>query len=147
MDYGGRKMNISRDLALTIIRYLINNPDFYFPFIIKCKEPGKNNYFEISINKIGLNKILSSKELNEFILIENLQNLFKETIELMAKGFIDKITNENYINEIEKLSKEYRKKWKKELCESEDIEIFGENEFIGGKADAFEECLKLLKSK
>ena len=43
------------------------------------------------------------------------------------------------------MSKEYRKKWKKKLCESEDIEIFGENEFFGGKADAFEECLEIIK--
>ena len=139
-------MKIKRELVLKILNYLIDNPDFYFPFILKYKEPEKNNYIEISENKNALNKILSSKELNEFILVENLQNLFEETIELMAKGFIDKITNKNNIRKIEALSKEYRKKWKKKLCESEDIEIFGENEFFGGKADAFEECLEIIKS-
>ena len=45
---------------------------------------------------------------------------------------------------IENLAKKYRKEWKIELCESEDIIIFGENEFVGGKAEAFEECLKIL---
>ena len=45
---------------------------------------------------------------------------------------------------IEDLAKKYRKEWKIELCDSEDINIFGENEFIGGKAEAFEECIKIL---
>lgn len=42
------------------------------------------------------------------------------------------------------LAKNYREHWQEELCESEDIEIYGLNEFIGGKADAFEDCLDLL---
>ena len=30
----------------------------------------------------------------------------------------------------------YRSLWQKELCDSEDIEKYGFNEFVGGKADA-----------
>ncbi len=49
------------------------------------------------------------------------------------------------INKISALATEYRKNWKEELWNSEDSEEFGLNEFIGGKAEAFEECLKILK--
>lgn len=34
--------------------------------------------------------------------------------------------------------------WKEELCESEDIEVYGRNEYAGGKADAFEELLSKI---
>jgi len=47
--------------------------------------------------------------------------------------------------EISKLSKNYRVDWKEELWESEKIEEYGLNEFIGGKADAYEDCLGLIK--
>jgi hypothetical protein len=47
--------------------------------------------------------------------------------------------------EISELAKNYRTEWKEELWESEDIEEFGLNEFIGGKADAYEDCLDLIK--
>lgn len=48
-------------------------------------------------------------------------------------------------NHIYALAKTYRKKWKEELWKSKDIEKFGLNEFWGGKADAFEECLFLIR--
>jgi hypothetical protein len=43
------------------------------------------------------------------------------------------------------LVNENRSLWKREMCESEDIEKYGFNEFVGGKADAYEDCLDLLK--
>ena len=43
------------------------------------------------------------------------------------------------------LVKNYRKEWKEDLWESENIEEFGFNEFIGGKAEGCEECLDLIK--
>jgi len=42
---------------------------------------------------------------------------------------------------INNLAEEYRKQWKEDLCESENIEEYGLNEFIGGKADAYEDCI------
>jgi hypothetical protein len=48
-------------------------------------------------------------------------------------------------NEISELAKNYRADWKEELWESEKIEEYGLNEFIGGKADAYEDCLNLIK--
>lgn len=47
--------------------------------------------------------------------------------------------------EISDLAKNYRSDWKEELWESEKIEEYGLNEFIGGKADAYEDCLDLIK--
>lgn len=47
---------------------------------------------------------------------------------------------------IEELAKNYRKEWKEELWESEDIEIFALNEFLGGKAEGYEDCLDLIRS-
>lgn len=57
-----------------------------------------------------------------------------------------KISRELLQNKIEELAKEYRGSWKEELWESEDSEEFGLNEFIGGKADAYEDCLELIKN-
>ena len=45
---------------------------------------------------------------------------------------------------IEALAKEYRKEWKEEFWESDNIEEFGLNEFLGGKAEGFEEALEIL---
>ena len=47
--------------------------------------------------------------------------------------------------EITALAKNYRDDWKEDLWESENIEEYGLNEFIGGKAHAYEECLDLIK--
>ena len=47
--------------------------------------------------------------------------------------------------EIATLAKNYRADWKEDLWESERIEEYGLNEFIGGKADAYEDCLDLIK--
>jgi len=38
-----------------------------------------------------------------------------------------------------------RKSWKEGLCESEDIEEYGFNEFIGGQAEAFENCIEIIE--
>jgi len=45
---------------------------------------------------------------------------------------------------LETLARNYRKQWKEKLTESEDIEEYGLNEFIGGKAEGYEESLALL---
>lgn len=47
--------------------------------------------------------------------------------------------------QIAELAKKYKDDWKEELWESEDIEEYGLNEFIGGKAEAYEDCLVLIK--
>lgn len=46
---------------------------------------------------------------------------------------------------IAELAEWHRKKWNMKLYNSEDIEEYGRNEFIGGKAEAFEESLKIIR--
>jgi len=88
-------MPISRNLALIIVRYLISNPMFYFPFFIRCKGlDGSNEYIEVVPQEDDYEMISRFDDYNDFILVENLQNMYLETIQLMSKGFIEKIKNE-----------------------------------------------------
>ncbi|MCF6309929.1 MAG: hypothetical protein L3J19_05580 [Sulfurimonas sp.] len=138
-------MKITRELTLKTMRYLEENKDFYFPFKIICNDFCKDsNFYDMDCKEIEYSAINDNISLINFELEENLQNLCEETTGLMAKGFIDKIEQENIVEKISNLAVEYRKSWKKDLWESEDIEEYGLNEFIGGKAEAYEECLKLL---
>ena len=52
-------------------------------------------------------------------------------------------TRELY-NDIDALAKEYRSLYREEICNSDDIEIYAENEFNGGMAIAFEQSRALL---
>ncbi|KKR62838.1 hypothetical protein A2643_00710 [Candidatus Nomurabacteria bacterium RIFCSPHIGHO2_01_FULL_39_220] len=63
----------------------------------------------------------------------------------MSKGFIEKITNESLEKHIAELAKNYRKEWKEELSESAKIKEYGFNEFIDGKAEAYEDCLEIIR--
>jgi hypothetical protein len=84
-------MKINRELAIKILKYLNEHPEFYFPFLVMCKEyPDEDDDFaEIDPKEW---KIISDNDKHQtFELWENLQNLDEETLELMAKGFIDKI--------------------------------------------------------
>lgn len=138
-------MKISRKLAIQILKYCHKHKNFYFPFLVMCKEytPEDNDFVEVEPSEW---KVISEDEIYQtFELWENLQNLYVETIQLMAKGFIEKITNNSLEKRITQLAKNYRKEWKEDLWESEKIEEYGFNEFIGGKAEAYEECLSLIK--
>lgn len=55
------------------------------------------------------------------------------------------IAYENALKQIETAAKEYRNLWKRDICESVKIEEYGINEFLGGKAEGFEESLEILK--
>jgi len=139
-------MPISRKLVLQILKYLIDNPEFYFPFFIHNQHFNKGEeLYDVEFCIESYKKIKEHKEYEKFILAENLQDLHLETIELMSKGFIEKITYQNLFDKISALSIEYRKNWKEDLWESEKIEEYGLNEFIGGKAEAYEDCLEILQ--
>lgn len=143
-------MKISRELAIKILKYLNKHKKFYFPFQVACKEYAEEKGHDFSefleIEPCEWRLISSDEKYQTFELWENLQNLYVETIELMAKGFLEKITGESLEKRIAILAKNYRKEWKEELWESEKIEEYGFNEFIGGKAEGFEECLELIES-
>lgn len=138
-------MKISRKLAIKILKYCEEHKDFYFPFQVVCKEytPEDDDFVEVESNEWEM--IESDENYQTFELWENLQNLDEGTDKLLAKGFIEKINNESLEKHIYTLANNYRKQWRREICESEKIEEYGLNEFLGGKADAFEDCLYLVK--
>ncbi|OGI94773.1 hypothetical protein A3A03_02730 [Candidatus Nomurabacteria bacterium RIFCSPLOWO2_01_FULL_40_18] len=137
-------MDISRELAIKILKYLDQHPNFYFPFLIMCQEytPEDDDFVEIEPNEWEM--IAKDDIYQTFQLWENLQDLYEETIELMSKGFIDKITNESLEKHITELAKNYRREWKEKLSESAKIKEYGFNEFIDGKAEAYEDCLEII---
>lgn len=139
-------MPIARELALKILKYLLDNPSFYFPFLVMCKGlDGSDDFVEVAVQKDDLELLLNNEEYQIFELWENLQTLKEDTIELMSKGFLDKIVYNDALNQIETAAKEYRNLWKRDVCESVKIEEYGFNEFLGGKAEGFEESLEILK--
>ncbi|MEK7559573.1 MAG: hypothetical protein AAB521_04675 [Patescibacteria group bacterium] len=86
-------MDISWELAIKILKYLDEHKDFYFPFLVMNKEytPEDDDFVEIEPNKWEM--IAEDHICQTFQLWENLQNLDKRTLELMAKGFIDEINS------------------------------------------------------
>ena len=138
-------MKISRELAIKILKYLDQHKDFYFPFLVMCKEYTEEDDDFVEIEPDEWKMIKSDDKYQTFELWENLQNLDEETLRLMAKGFFEKIINKSLEKHISILAKNYKKEWKEKLWESENIEEFGFNEFIGGKAEGYEDCLNLIK--
>lgn len=138
-------MKITRELAIQLLKYCHEHPDFYFPFLVMCQEytPEDNDFVEIESDEW---EMISEDDIYQtFQLWENLHDLREGTTELLAKGFIERMTDESIEKHINILAEHYRNEWKEELWESSKIEEYGLNEFIGGKADAFEDCLYLIK--
>ncbi len=138
-------MDISREFAITILKYLDKNKDFYFPFLVMNQEYSSEDKDFVEIEPSEWEIIQEDESYKNFQLWENLQNLGEDTTELLAKGFIEVITEQSLERHIRVLAENYRKEWRDELSESHKIEEYGLNEFIGGKADAYEDCLYLIK--
>lgn len=138
-------MDISRELAIKILKYLDHHKDFYFPFLVMNKEYTEEDDDFVEIEPDEWEMIESDENYKTFQLWENLQNLDIDTTKLMSKGFIEKIINNSLESHIAKLAKNYREEWNEKLLESEKIEDYSLNEFIAGKADAFEDCLFLIR--
>lgn len=86
-------MKISKKLAIKILEYLNKNKDFYFPFLIICKEYKDRDDDYLEIKPEDWKIIHDNKDFKTFEVWENLQNLQKETLQLMLKGFVEKITS------------------------------------------------------
>jgi hypothetical protein len=87
-------MNISKELAIRILKYLEKHPDFYFPFSVMNKEYADEGEEFVEILTDERAKIEDDDNCKTFQLWENLQNLGYDTTELMAKGFLEKITQD-----------------------------------------------------
>ncbi|MFA6974120.1 MAG: hypothetical protein WC238_05285 [Parcubacteria group bacterium] len=138
-------MKISRKLAIQILKYLNQNKEFYFPFQVVCEEYAEENKYFTEINSSEWETIDSDNKYQTFELLENLKDPYENLVELIARGFVGEIVHNLLEDEIGDLAKNYRKDWKEELWESENSEEFGFNEFIGGKAEAYEDCLEIIK--
>ncbi len=138
-------MKITRELAIQILKYCFENHDFYFPFSVMCKEysPEDDDLVEICPNE--WKNIEEDKSYQTFEIWENLQDLRENTTELLAKWFIEKITNNSLEKEIKKLAQDYWKLYKQNITESANIEEYWENEFFWWKKEAFEDVLDLMK--
>lgn len=138
-------MDIDRKLAISILKYLDENDRFYFPFLVMCKEysPEDDDYVEVEPNEWRV--IKEDGNYQSFQLWENLRNLNEDTIKLLSKGFIEVITGKSLEKHVGVLAKNYKREWVRELHNEEGIEEYGLNEFIAGKADAFEDCLYLIR--
>jgi len=138
-------MNISRELAIRILKYLDQHPDFYFPFLVMCKEYSDEDDDFVEIEPDEWEMIEEDEKYKTFQLWENLQNLDLATVRLMSAGFIQEITASSLEAHVTTLVKNYRNEWKEKLTESASIEDFGLNEFLEGKFRGYEDCLDLIK--
>lgn len=142
-------MPISRERALLIIKYLLDHPTFYFPFLVVCKgyasDASMDDDFVEIVPMDDYENLVENTHYTTFELWENVRNLDVETLKLMSKGFIEKIIDHSIETEIFENAKKYRELWKEENWECEDSEEFGLNEFLGGKAEGFEESLEIIQ--
>jgi len=86
-------MDISRELAIRILKYLDEHPDFYFPFLVMCREYSDEDDDFVEIEPDEWEMIEEDEKYQIFQLWENLQNLDEVTLDLMSRGFIQKITS------------------------------------------------------
>lgn len=90
-------MLITRELALEIIHYLLKYPHFQFPFKVMCKgyasQTNDANFVEIVPND-DYENLLADFSYDNFELWEQFGNFDKSTIELMSKGFLEKILSD-----------------------------------------------------
>lgn len=138
-------MNISRELSIKILKYLDEHPDFYFPFLVMCKEYSDEDDDFVEIEADEWEMIAEDEKYQTFQLWENLQNLDLDTVRRMSVGFIQEITAQSLEDRVATLVKNYRYEWKRKLTESASIEDFGLNEFLEGKFRGYEDCLDLIK--
>jgi hypothetical protein len=137
-------MKISRELAIKILKYCHEHTEFYFPFTVVCQEytPEDDDFVEVEPEE--WETIQEDPMYQTFELWENLHDLREETVELMAKGFIEKMTKGSITAELQHWAQEYRALWKAEFRDNDSIEEFGLNEFFGGKAEGFEEAVEIV---
>jgi hypothetical protein len=138
-------MTISRNLAIKILKYLDNHKYFYFPFLVMCKEYSDEDDDFVEVGTDEWENIEADEKYQTFELWENLQDLRDETDELLAKGFIERITGDSLESHLAELVKNYKESYKENLDENNSIENYGDNEFLKGKAEAYKECLELVK--
>lgn len=87
-------MDISRELAIQILKYLSKHRSFYFPFQVMNRLGSGDEAGFVEVEPREWKSIEKESQNQSFQLWENLQGLDRETTSLMAKGFIEKITGD-----------------------------------------------------
>lgn len=82
-------MKISRNHALRILKFCRDHKDFYFPFILVCKEYDETDDYFTEVDPDEFDVINDDPLYQTFELWENLQHIDEKTTELMAKGFFE----------------------------------------------------------
>jgi len=102
-------MNISRKLAIKILKYLDQHKNFYFPFLVMKREYFMKNIVWVEAEPNDWEKINNDKKYKTFQLWENLQSIDELTLKLMVKGFLEEISHKTVESQIQKLAQNYRK--------------------------------------
>lgn len=138
-------MKISRELAIKILKYLYENPDFKFPFVVVCLEytPEDDDFVEIMPEEWQI--IFEDSGYKTFQLWHRFKDMEDYSINLLSKWYLEKILQKSLKNELYNLFNFYNQLYDEELLLSKDIQKFWENEFFGWKKEAFEDALEVLK--
>jgi len=141
-------MKISRKLAIIILRYLFDNPDFYFPFLVVCKEytPEDNDFVEISPNEWS--NIDEDESYQTFELWKKIQDIPDNKVieDIVFKWFINVILYDLIEKYIKNSFKNYDDLYNLNLTESDEILKYWENEFFWWKREALQEVLELIEN-
>lgn len=138
-------MKISRVLAIQILKYTHTHSNFFFPFLVMNREYSAEDDDFVEILSEEWDDIEADKNYETFELWDNLQHLDKITANLLLKGLLEELSRDSLETHIEKLAVTYKSKWRKSLYACERMEELDMNEFVEGKADAFEDCLYLIR--
>ncbi|MEK7070268.1 MAG: hypothetical protein AAB966_00510 [Patescibacteria group bacterium] len=114
-------MKVSRELAIQILEYCYKHKRFQFPFLVMCKEYFPRGNAMVNIDPVDWKNIVEDDRYQTFELREYSQNLNIATVKLMAKGFIEKITDKSLDSHIKQLSINYKEEFKEELSENAKI--------------------------
>src|SRR3989344_2431901 len=123
-------MDISRELAIQILEYLDTNKNFYFPFIVMNREYSEEDDDFVEIEPNEWKNIKLDDKYQTFQLWEFLEKINKKSFEL----------------QIFKLVRSYKNACQKKFPDNKKIVEFGMNEFICGKAEAYKDCLEIIKN-
>src|SRR3989338_8008313 len=108
-------MEISRELAIKILRYLDEHKDFYFPFLVMNREYTEEDDDFVEVEPDEWEMISGDETYQTFQLWENLQNVHKEKPELLAKVFLEKITDDSLERHVAELARNYSKSLRKRV--------------------------------
>ena len=138
-------MKIDRKLAVQILKYCHEHCEFYFPFLVMCKKYSSEDDDLVEICCNEWESIEQDKSYQTFELWDNLKRYNNKSIKLLSIGFINEIIGNSILKDLEILVKNYKSYLRKDINNINGLEEFGLNQFIQGKADAYVDCVIIIK--